>query len=448
MAQEFFRSFRKNLFKDIILMVIFSICSVMIVLMGSYYLDLGERYADSAQYYNEEGIWYSAGLELFTDRGEMLNNLDTISGCRNVITYCEEIRNLENHPLMSVATQQTMLVKESFAERFGDKNFERFLSEDHPAAFMASFGRESCSVLDIKSVQLDFRAFQLFGLRTEEGEGFTEANTSIRHFSDPIPVILGYEYKGYFSVGDVIDIGMTGTEYVYSCRVAGILQRGSQIPEFGYITQDMVSLDPYILFPYGIRVPDRGPVELEEIKKYAFLDITALGNSSVQVSDEKEFKELVICYRDKGLDAGLPPLRLHDASIGLNLLRKESAASVRIMLVLTAVLFCFFFYSLFVAFYDKVQSGQRVYGIYLMNGCPVWMILFPCLLEAIVILAPSVPVCRWVFSYEHVGTGANIEVIIRAGYCVTALSFVVSAVFLIYLMRGVDTERLVRQTDL
>ena len=76
------------------------------------------------------------------------------------------------------------------------------------------------------------------------------------------------------------------------------------------------------------------------------------------------------------------------------------------------------------------------------------MILFPCLLEAIVILAPSVPVCRWVFSYEHVGTGANIEVIIRAGYCVTALSFVVSAVFLIYLMRGVDTERLVRQTDL
>ena len=58
MAQEFFRSFRKNLFKDIILMVIFSICSVMIVLMGSYYLDLGERYADSAQYYNEEGIWY------------------------------------------------------------------------------------------------------------------------------------------------------------------------------------------------------------------------------------------------------------------------------------------------------------------------------------------------------------------------------------------------------
>ena len=369
MAEEFFRSFRKNLFKDLLLMIIFSICFVMVVLMGSYYLDLGERYSDSAQYYEEDGIWYRAGLEFFKDRSEVLNNLDTISGCQNVLAYFEKIRNMEKHPLMSVMTAQPMLMKESVVtEKFGDKNYKRFVN-DNRASFMAYFGDEGCSVLEMKSAQFDFRAYQLFGLRTETGEGFTEANTTLESVSDAVPVILGNEYKGVFSVGDRIDIAMAGTEYVYPCRVVGILERGTQIPEYGYYTQDMVLLDNYIIFPYGIHIQESTQVKLDEIKKYAFLDIVALENSSVQVGNEKEFNELVLSYRDMGMESSLPPICLFEASMGLNLLRRESAFSVRIMLILTIALLCFVFYSLFVAFYDKIQSGKRYIPYILFPDC-------------------------------------------------------------------------------
>ena len=444
-AEEFFRSFRKNLLKDLLLMVIFSIGFVMVVLMGSYYLDLGERYSDSAQYYEENGIWYRAGLEFFKDRSEVLSNLDTISGCQNVLAYYEKIRNMKNHPLMSVMTAQPMLMKESVVtEKFGDKNYKRFVN-DNRASFMAYFGDEGCSVLEMKSAQFDFRAYQLYGLKAEEGEGITAANTTLEHGSEAIPVILGNEYKGIFSVGDTVDICMAGTEYVYPCRVAGILERGTQIPEYGYYTQDMVLLDNYIIFPYGIRIQEGAQTKLDEIKKYAFLDIVSLENSSVQVGDEKEFNELVLSYRDIGIESGLPPICLYEASMGLNLFRRESAFSVRVMLILTIALLCFVFYSLFVAFYDKIQSGRRIYGIYLMNGCSVGMVLLPCIWEAAIILLPGLLVCRWIFT--HTGQGTNIEAIMRACYYVVGLSFLICSVFLIFLMRGVDTEHLIRQKD-
>lgn len=446
MAEEFFRSFRKNLFKDLLMMVIFSICFVMVVLMGSYYLDLGERYSDAAQYYEENGIWYRAGLEFFKDRSEVLSYLDTISGCQKVMAYYENVRNMESHPLMSVMTAQPMLMKESVVtNKFGDKNYKRFVN-DNRDSFMANFGDEGCSVLEMKSAQLDFRAYQLYGLKTENGVGFTETNTTLKSISEVIPVILGNEYKGIFSVGDMVDICMAGTEYVYPCKVAGILEKGTQIPENGYYTQDMVLLDSYIIFPYGICVEKDDMVKLEEIKKYAFLDIVALENSSVQVGDEKEFNELVLSYQDIGLESHLPPIRLYDASMGLDLLRRQSAFSVRVMLILTITLSCFVFYSLFVAFYDKIQSGKRTYGIYLMNGCSVGMILLPCLWEAAIILLPALFVCRWVFT--NVGADINIEAIMRAGYCVVGMSFLISSVFLVFLMKGVNTEHLIRQKDL
>ena len=187
----------------------------MLVLMGSYYLDLGERYSDSAQYYDEEGIWYTAGLDVLTDTKEVSSNLDTITGCRNVIAYYEKLSNMDKHPLMSVMTAQNMLMKESIiTEKFGDKNYKRFLDEYHQDSFMAHFGNEDCNVLDMKSCQLDLRAYQLFGLKTEEGEGFTEANTTLRQISDAVPVVLGNEYKGVFSVGDRIDIAIAGTDYI------------------------------------------------------------------------------------------------------------------------------------------------------------------------------------------------------------------------------------------
>ena len=73
---------------------------------------------------------------------------------------------------------------------------------------------------------------------------------TIKKASDPIPILLGNDYKGMVKVGDVIDIGFW--YYVYPCKVAGILERGASLPENGQVGAGMVQVDSKILFPYGI----------------------------------------------------------------------------------------------------------------------------------------------------------------------------------------------------
>jgi hypothetical protein len=429
-AEEFFRSVKKSFFKDLLLMIIFSIALVMTVLMSSYYLNLGERYEDSIQNYSEDGVWYRISMD---DSTELSDSTVTAKGCQNVIDYCEKLRNIENHPMISVMTLQGLFMKEQAAqELFGTQKYERFLGENHPeGAFSAYVDNKTCSLMEFKSVQLDAAAYKFFGLETEAGEGFTEENTSLRKTSDSIPIVMGNEYKGIVSVGQTLEL---------------ILESGAQIPEYGNIKQDMVSLDSCIIFPYGIQIPHSSTTKIEEIKKYADLDIWTLQNTEVQVADEGDFSELISTFRDIGQEFNFSPVKLYGASMGLNLLRKESAASVRIMLILTIVLVAFTFYGLFVTFYDKVQSNSRVYGIYLMNGCSLWMIVLPCLIEIAVILIPAVLVCQYLFTYDDAG-GTNINVVLQTAYRFAGLTFLVGAIGLMFLMKGVDTEHLIRQKD-
>ncbi len=141
-------------------------------------------------------------------------------------------------------------------------------------------------------------------------------------------------------------------------------------------------------------------------------------------------------------------MQLVGTSIGLDLLRRESASTVRVLLVLTVVLMCFSFYGLFVTFYDKIQSNSKNYGIYLMNGCSLGMILMPCLLEVAVILAPAIIIGRCIFTSEQIsGQYFRAGPIMQAAYIMIGVAFLVGAGALIYLMRGVDTEHLIRQKD-
>ena len=43
--EEFYRSFKKGIFRNILLAVMFSLSLIMTVIMSSYYLDIGDRYA-------------------------------------------------------------------------------------------------------------------------------------------------------------------------------------------------------------------------------------------------------------------------------------------------------------------------------------------------------------------------------------------------------------------
>ncbi len=114
------------------------------------------------------------------------------------------------------------------------------------------------------------------------------------------------------------------------------------------------------------------------------------------------------------------------------------------MLILSIVLMSFTLYGLFVTFYDKIQSNSRVYGIYLMNGASVLLILIPFLLEIAFILLPAICTSQFIFSKDNIGSSVEFDIILRTAYILVGLIFAFGAGFITFLMKGVDTERLVR----
>lgn len=104
---EFFRSFRKNLLKDILLMVMITIGSVMSVILCSYYLDLNEKNDLLNSQRIEDGTWYSAGF-VGNDDESFYEQLSSIKGCNNIINYFEKIAYDEKNPMFFVDTQQSL----------------------------------------------------------------------------------------------------------------------------------------------------------------------------------------------------------------------------------------------------------------------------------------------------------------------------------------------------
>ena len=344
-VEEFFRSFRKSLFKNILLMFMFSTGLFMAVLMGSYYLELGQQYSDAISY-TEDGIWY--GITVFDDFEEFTSSFVTTDGCINMLEYYEALSHWEENPIYAAATDQGVNVREEdFKKIFHNISYDGFLNQNHPTAFQAYFGNAGNdgqieTVLGVKSAQLDFQAYRIFALKTEEGEGFTEDNMTIKTAADTIPIVLGNDYKGIIPIGHKLDINIAGTGCVYPCQVVGILEQGMQIPENGDATQDMVTMDSYILFPYGIQISDK-QAEAGGTERYAYLDLISLENAAVRMKNEDESIQLVNKFQKLGQEFGLPPVQLNGTSLGLDLFRKESAASVQVILILTIVLIFFTF---------------------------------------------------------------------------------------------------------
>lgn len=445
--EELYRSFWNSWLKDILLMAMFCTSLVMAVLMCSYYFDLGERRPSQAEYGGS--TWYQFGVSFAEDSSQedYMNSLQTASGCRNMMGYYDALCNAKEHPILSMYQEPFSIKEAHVKELFGDRDIIEFLQEGQEGAVSVydADGSSTCLVRNFKAYAANLGAYQSLGLKAVEGEGFTEENLGIQDAGDGIPILVGYGYKGLLSVGQGIDV--KGREANYRCRVAGILEKGAQFPKSDFSDVETVSLDSYILFPIGVQVENEAgePGILQELA-WACIEALSSGHGIIKVGDEKELHKTVDAVRKVGEEFGLPPIKIFGVSMGLSLLRKESAVRIQMMMILTVVLFCLTFYGLFVMFYDKVQSNGRVYGIYLMNGCPMGIILVPCLLEVALILLPGLLVSGYVFAIDSVG-GSGLGVILGTAYGITGGAFLVGAGGVLYLMRGVDTEHLVRQKD-
>ncbi|MCI8307604.1 MAG: hypothetical protein HFH14_06090, partial [Lachnospiraceae bacterium] len=386
-------------------------------------------------------MWYDLQ---FSDDGLFFDEAKSFEGSLNIIDYCKMAKEVANHPVMSVNTFQSVMLRYDDVENiFVDKDYMPFADENNPLPVTVAHNGGALSILQMKAMQFDYRAYNIYGIELEEGTGFTKENVTINTAADTVPVILGNDYRDICSVGQEIDMGIAGTEDFFHCRVEGIVKKGMLVPDFGVQNGELIPLDAFIIFPYGITIQD-SPAESDEINKFAILDILAMENAKVFVEKESEFRELVSIYQTIGSTHSLPAIVIADASMGLRLLRDTSAVKVRIMLLMTIIAVLFVFYGLAVTFYNKIKLGQKVYGIYLMNGCSLWMILASWLLELLVIVLPSLCLCRIIFVQRNFGFEAQVGNILNTAYGIIGLVFVLGAIMISVIFRGIDLEKYIK----
>ncbi len=450
-AEELYRSFWSSWYKDILLMIMFSISLVLAVVMCSYYMDLGGRGPDTIDA-EDSSTWYSSGSEQTEEADRDYDNaFSTVRGCRNVMSYFARLNDTEEYSLMSIHQLPACIEEQAVKKMFGGNDFSVFLYEEQKSAFSFYFGDGTRCGYSFNCYGMNVRACDNLGLKSVEGEVFTEQNTTLEKADDAVPVLLGWQYKGKLHVGQEFEL--YGMDCVFRCRVAGILEKNSQMPEVGSISAssstDMISMDNYIIFPFGVKIKEAPEKQTQEdVFKFAENDYYAMWDMGIKLAEGKKINQLSDELREISEEYKLPMVEIWGVSMGLTLLRAETVSSIRIMLILTIALLCFTLYALFVTFYDKIQSNRRVYGIYLINGCSLTMILLPCLLEIAIILLPAIFFSRYVFTDNNLGgVGIDTEFILRTAYTMVGIAFLIGAAFVLWLMRGVDTERLVRQKD-
>lgn len=442
--QEFLRSFKNNLIKDISLMVMITVGVIMTVIMSSYYLDLNEWNTENITQNIEDGTWYNAGL---SEESAFYENFSSVNGCRDILEYFNDVAFYDNHPMCFAFTQQSMFaVWDELEPLFEKSEYRRFLTKEHLSSFPSSLQGKEVFLVDLKCVNLDYNAYRMFGLQTVEGEGITEKNTLLNTLKDDIPVVLGNEYKGILKVGDRFRLSLV--DYVYPCKVAGILEKGAMCPEDGNTKAGKVDLDTYIIFPYGIRFKSYEGI-VSDIDKYAFWDVMTLTNgANVLIKDRKDMSGLMDGYLTIADKYNLPPISVYGTSLGINLLKNESKESIRIMLLLTIALICFTIYSLLIMIYEKIQANSKVYGIYLMNGSSVLMIAMSYVLEIIIVIFPSVITSRYIFGKNKFGAVIeNSFSFMGVIYCSISLILLIAVVFVFHMVRSIDTEYLIKQED-
>lgn len=440
--QEFLRNFRKNLFKNILLMVMFTISFIMTAIMCSYYLDLHERYGDT---YIDDSRYYN--LAYSDDSEELFDSCDTVSGCLNAINYCRKIQENEDYNIIAEDVDQPNIIRENDARNFfKDKDYTNFLDRNNPKPFSGYFGTDETGVmLELKACELNLNAYNLFGLKIEKGECFTKENLTIKSPSDNIPIIVGNEYTGIFDIGDRIEMSAAG--YIFPCQVIGILKKGETIPDVEQSSGGR-NLDYYIIYPFGINISEISgdTYDVKEFEKYVFWNWLEMLCSHIKEQKNKSLHDLIYELQDTAKEFGVPAVTISGTSLGMYLLRKESADSVRIILILTVILMLYTLYNVFVIFYDKIQDNMRTYGIYMMNGCSLKMILISYFIEITCILLPSLLCSNYLFSREDLWGGAP-ELVLRLAYYMIAGIFVIGILYIVFLLKSVDTEYLIKQKE-
>lgn len=455
---ELVRSFKRRFWVNILLMVQFSICLFLLITMLTYYLTIGESNEFGTVCKVNSRDWYMLRLETSDSMSEFSELAFAPDGLERVSELYGRLQNSQMFDLISAREWQNIYLETELMEKhLGEGNYEMLIDDcggliEHSQCYTEFEDEEGVhSVVSIKSVQMNYGAFEAFGLSTIEGQGLTKKNTLLESVENPVPVVLGNDYQGYFSVGEHFWFALPtiGTEdWTYQAVVVGILEKNSTMPVYGGIEagvgEGVVNLDHMVVVANGLDI-QKLPMVMKQKAKYASaIYADALNQSYISpragINYQAAVKEASEISREYGID-----LYFTSVSFGMELLLLESEHAMAILLILTGAMTAFTIFCLMAVCISRIRDNTEIYAICMLNGADLRHIITPCLFEFLVLLLPAL-IVNYALLYSNMQMTRNyaplyVVIIMAAGM------FLLAACVIIRKVGGINIEELMRRKE-
>lgn len=230
-----------------------------------------------------------------------------------------------------------------------------------------------------------------FGIKTIEGRLFTEDEMNIDLSTQTLPILLGYNLRGEYKIGDVFEGKYFLKKINY--KVIGVLDKNSRLVKTNIVEEGE---DPSFYFKY-----------LDN------LFVTPLVNCEepTQNKDERFFERILYQMKLNGIIATLPNFNageiqdkietlaakydMYDFEViqistdTLKKLKLVSKENINIMVILAIALFAFSIISIWAMVSIKIDKNMGDYAIHLLAGAGRKKIVMYLITEIAMILAVS-----------------------------------------------------------
>lgn len=207
--------------------------------------------------------------------GEDYQNFISNTNYLNILkNFYKELNSTTDFSYLAMFNNPILLKSSHSLEQFAYSS-NQVLIKDDPS------GTDTFS--EVKSLQVNGKVSDFFELETDEGQLFS--NQAFGAPQDIMPIVLGYSYKPFFSVGDETEIGYYGENI--KVKVVGILKNNSKI----YYQHDTeFYLDDHVLLPY--RSYD-DPISAED-ELFQRTNYFAMNNGYIVIEDSPSASQIML----------------------------------------------------------------------------------------------------------------------------------------------------------
>lgn len=418
--KEVIWNFKQSFISNIILIFQLSICFWLICMICNSFFDMGfkEYYKE---YIKDDKIYYQ--LSFFSPP---LINSDSRS-LENAKEFINELRNQDDFIYTKYNAEQNVIINRDEMEKRGveDKDINQFIySESY-----------DFSSINLASYQMDRLGFEYFNFKMYDGRSFSEDDYILESESDKLPIILGYNYKDIFNIGEKIKYIYAGKEM--EGEVIGILEKNSAIFNDNIYS---MPLDNRIILPLADfkYIAKDGEEQFNQSIVYSDMlaanIIASINSSNIDIT--RNIYDICNRYDFMKYDPSITA-----STNGLDMFKGESEQAVKIMFIMLVVMTTFCIFTFIMNMHNKIEKNMRRYLIQILQGASIKHIMVTYLLEVFIVILLSLGISGYLLRKEITISYTFLLLLSSVAFIVA----IITSATIAYRIKNLDSDKLLRR---